>query len=100
ARGGAVERTHDLQERRLARAGGPDDRSQLARLHGEAHTSERLHGTGVRLHEISDLEHRRHAGTTTFVPFFSPLPVISTKLSAYMPGSTRTSRVDPSAFTT
>ena len=53
----AVERAHDVEEGRLARAGWPHDREQLALLHHQAHAAKGIHPTGVALRQVADLQH-------------------------------------------
>ena len=56
-----IERAHQVEERRLARARRPDDRDELALVDGEAHAAQRLDGGLARIdlrHRV-DLEHRR-----------------------------------------
>src|SRR4029077_15503524 len=72
----ALERAHDVQQRRLARARGPDDRAELALVEREAHASERVHLAGVLLRDVAHLEdpRRAHEGWSTVMPSFSPVP--------------------------
>jgi hypothetical protein len=97
ARGRAVERAHDVQQRRLARARGADDGDQLAVADLEAHAVERAHAAGVLLGDV--LQRKRHRGTTTRVPGARPEPVTCTQLSANAPRVTGTSRRDPASST-
>src|SRR5262249_61656892 len=58
---GMVEAAHDIEERRLARPVRPDDREDLARVHIEAHLSERVYGAEADA-DVIDLEEGCLAG--------------------------------------
>ena len=77
AGGGSVERAHDLEQRRLARARRPDDGDELSLPDAQAHPAEREHRAGVLLSHVLELEHA-HSGTTTSVPAWIPPPEICT----------------------
>ena len=93
-----LERPHQVQERRLARPGRPDDRRQLAGADAEAHALQRGNRRvrPVRLRHGVELEHRRRgrdghdAGTTMRRPAESPEPLTWTSPleSSNRPGST------------
>ena len=76
----SLERAHDVQQRRLARARRPDDRAQLALVNRQAHTAQRLHVAGIVLGDIAQLEHARraHCGWSTVMPSCRPEPSAST----------------------
>ena len=70
AAAGPLQRPHDVQERGLARPGGPDDRHQLAPPDGEGHPPQGGHRRllAVDLGHPVQLQHRFAAhddGTTT-----------------------------------
>ena len=109
ARGGAVERADQVEQRALARARGSDDGDHLTRLDLDADPVEGPDRgrTGVLLHDVDQLEHRTGAvaagrrrlyllahARTTSSPSAS-VPVTSTKPSANSPSSTATSSVAP-----
>src|SRR5262249_56725656 len=105
-----VERDHDVQQRRLARPGGANDREQLAGVHPEADPGEGddRRVRAVRLRHLLELEHRRSgrggahdAGTTTRWPAARPLPLTCTipSASSNRPTWTATSRWTPPAPT-
>src|SRR4029079_6738638 len=103
ARRGLIERTEQVQHRRLAGARRADDGHQLAGRHRERHAVERAHGRAARvlLDHVDEAYDGRahpsrpaHDGTTTLVPGCTR-PVISTKPSAKAPSSTATSLRTP-----
>ena len=91
----AIERAHDVQQRRLARARRADDADELAILDLEADSVERPHASGVLLDDV--LQREAHRGTTTRVPGARPEPVTCTQSSAKAPRVTPTSRRDPAS---
>ena len=63
ARGRAVERAHDLQQRRLARARRPEDRDELAGRDLEVDAAQRVHVAGVLLRDAAQAQDGRAAAT-------------------------------------
>ncbi len=61
---GLVQRAQDMQQRRLARAGGTHDGHQLTRAHAQVDATECLHGwvTGVDTGSVSEVEDDRAEG--------------------------------------
>ena len=103
ARRRAVQRAHQVQQRRLPRARRADDRDELAGQHRERHAPQGLHRRLARigLRGPLELEHRRAhevAGTTTRSPPRSA-PVTCTRpfASSNRPSWTGTSRRFPAA---
>ena len=72
----ALERAHDVEQRRLARARGPDDRAELTLVHREAHAAKRVDVARVLLCDVPHLENARraHAGASTVMPSLRPEP--------------------------
>src|SRR5262249_15265246 len=106
----AIERSHQVQERRLARTGRSDDRGELTASDAQVDAGERGHGGRglVPLRHVVELEDGRRvraghaAGTTTRWPCRTPSPLICTTpaASSNNPSSTGTSRCAPRASTT
>ena len=87
ARRRPVERAHDVQQRRLARARRPDDRHVVARLDGEVDAVQ--HGqcrraAAVRLRHVDQVEDA-HGLTTTSSPSATSSPETSTDVPANAP---------------
>ena len=61
AGGRAVERAHDLQQRRLARARRPEDRDELAGRDLEVDAAQRAHAAGVLLRDAAQAQDGRAA---------------------------------------
>ena len=72
--GGPFERAHDVQQRRLARAGGSDDRAQLAVFDGQVDAPQRLHAAVVALDDVRQLQDGAHWDSITVRPSRTPAP--------------------------
>src|SRR5581483_850500 len=96
----SFERPHQMQQRRLARAGRSDDRDELTAGDAETDALQHRHGRirAVCLGDAFELQNAAHdAGTTTRCPEARPLPEISTipAASSKSPTSTPTSLCTP-----
>ena len=60
--------SHDVQQRRLARARRADDRAQLAVLHRQVDAAQRLHTTVVALDDVGQLQDGAHWDSITVRP--------------------------------
>jgi hypothetical protein len=74
---GSLERAHDVQQRRLARARRADDGQQLAPRDVQRDAAQRLHAAGVGLLDRVERQDG-HSAVTTRMPARSPEPEIST----------------------
>ena len=101
-----IEGADDVQQRRLTRAGRPDDRGEFTGIDPQRHAVERANRwlSGVLLDHVDQLERGYrftiveisaidaidggHDGTTTLWPACTPAPVIATKPSVNSPGVT------------
>src|SRR5205814_9303864 len=76
AGGRPVERAHDLQQRRLARARWPDDRHELALLDVQVHAAQGVHAARVLARDLAQLDGAHSDEVVTRMPGASPAPAI------------------------
>jgi hypothetical protein len=80
----SIERTHDVEQGRLAGPGRSDDADKLAAVDREVDIDERVDGwlPRVAFAHAGQLDHRRgHDATTTWSPTWRPAPETSTQPS-------------------
>ena len=53
---------------------GPDDRAQLAVLHGQVDAAQRLHAAVVALDDVGQLQDGAHCDSITVMPSRTPAP--------------------------